>query len=201
MRYSRETKTVYRQAKAGGVTLIELLLVVSFMAILSLAMYAVFNNGIKIWQRINKQLPEEDVAIFMDRFSRDLRNNINYKAIKFYGTEKNMEFPTLVNSQRFGNASVGKVAYFYDSGAEVLSRQQDDYAHIYNAEPGPSRYLNNVVSAKFQYYFFDADNKKYLWLEEWNKDNLPLAVRIELEIDDGSQTRKFTQAIFIPLAA
>jgi len=187
--------------KKSGFTLIELLFVVGLIAVISLAMFAVFNNGIKIWQRINGQLPEEEAAIFMDRFFHDLRNSIASYSIKFSGSQKQMVFATLVNSPRLKNTSVGRVTYFYDPGSYALSRQQDDYSSVCTGEEGgPLRTLGNITALKFQYYFFDKDRKEYFWLDEWSRDSVPLAVNIEMEMDDGGRVHKFSQALFIPVA-
>jgi Tfp pilus assembly protein PilE len=184
-------------------TLIELLLVSVLLSVVSLAMYAVFNNGIKIWQRINKRLPQEDVSIFFDKFSRDLKNSIKFSSIKFSGRETTLEFAALINSPRLQKTTVGRVAYSYDPQTGVLNRQQDDYSQIYSASGEGSlvQSLNNIKSVKFQYCIFYAETKEYLWREEWTKEDIPLAVKIELEIEDGSQIRKFIQTVGIPAAA
>ncbi len=184
-------------------TLIELLLVVVLLSVVSLAMYAVFNNGIKIWQRINKRLPQEDVSIFFDKFSRDLKNSFKFSAIRFSGSVTSLEFATVINSPRLQKTTVGRVTYSYDPQAEVLNRQQDDYSQVSggSGEGSLIQSLNNIKSVKFQYCIFDENTKEYLWREEWTKDDIPLAVKIELEIADGSQIRKFIQTVGIPATA
>ncbi len=194
-RLSRKTKL------KKSFTLIELLLVTVLLSVVSLAMYAVFNNGIKIWQRVNRQLPQEEAVIFLDKFSRDLRNSFKFSTISFSGKETELGFATLLNSQRLQKTTVGRVTYSYDPQAQVLNRQQDDYSQVYSGGEGSSvRSLSNIRSVKFQYCTFDKENKKYLWYDEWAKDDFPLAVRIDLEIDDGRQVRKFTQVFGIPVA-
>ena len=98
--------------------------------------------------------------------------------------------------------TVGRVVYSYDQQAEVLSRQQDDYSQSYSGggEGSLVQLLNNIKSVKFHYCIFDEGTKEYLWYEEWTKENIPLAVKIELEIKDGSQIRKFIYTVGIPVA-
>jgi len=185
----------------AGFTLIELLFVTAIMAVVSLATYAVFNNGIKIWQRINKPLGQENVLIFADKFCRDLHNSLNFKGIPFSGRGNALAFAALVTSPRLKNTTVGRLSYSYEPQAQLLSRKQDDYSQVYSGgQDSPVQSLSNVTSFKFQYYVFDPDNKQYFWQDEWVKDSPPLAVRMELEIEDGNRIRKFIQTVNIPVA-
>jgi Tfp pilus assembly protein PilE len=68
-----------------GFTLVEMLIVAVTLSIVSLAMYAIFNNGLKIWQRVSSQIPESEVNIFFDKFSLDLKNTVRFSGIKFQG--------------------------------------------------------------------------------------------------------------------
>lgn len=191
----------YIRKNKSGFTLIELLLVVSMLAIVSLSIYATFNNGIKIWQKINRTLPEEDLVILFDKFTSDLNNSLNFDSIKFLGTEGKVELATLVNSPRLQVRTVGKVIYSYDSEAETISREQRDFSHIHSNGEGPvTDTIKNVKFFKFKYYIYDLEKKQYLWQDEWLKEGLPLAVRIELEIEDGSQINKFTRTVSIPIS-
>jgi hypothetical protein len=198
--YSKNNFVKSRRNPKSGFTLVELLLIITLLSVVSLAMYAVLNNGVKIWQRINRQLPQEDVAIFLDKFSRDLRNSFKFSGVAFSGREENLMFATIVNSPRLQRATVGRAAYFYDAQAMTLIRQQDDYSQISGGEAGLIQSLGNVKSAKFGYYIFDQENKQYFWRQEWTGDNLPITVSIEMEIQDGSQIRKIMQRVDIPVA-
>lgn len=190
-----------RQRPKAGFTLIELLLVVAILSVVSLAMYAVLNNGLKIWQRINKQLPQEDAVIFSERFSRDLENSFKSASIKFTGRKEALEFATVVNSRSLQKNTIGRVAYFYDSQSAALNRKADDYSQIYTGvDNGYSRSLANIKSLRFWYYVFDELTKEAFWQDEWAKETLPFAVKMEFEIGDGSQIRKITQTVGIPAA-
>ena len=182
--------------------MIELLLVVTLLAMVSMAMYGVLNNGLRIWQKITRQLPQEDAVIFLDKFSRDLRNGVNSASINFSGREEELSLPTLVKSTRLQNTTVGQVTYSYDPQAELLTRQQDDYSQVYSGSSQGSltQSLTNIKSLKFQYYVFKEDDGIYFWQDTWQKSGMPPAVKVELEIGDGDQTRKFIQSVFIPIA-
>ena len=58
-----------RNKNNKGFTLIEVCLVSAMVAIISLAIYTTFANGIKIWQKAHTEILEEDVSIFFERFT------------------------------------------------------------------------------------------------------------------------------------
>ena len=178
-----------------------MLIVTAILSVVALAIYATLNNGIKIWQKVNRQLPEEDLNIFFDKFSLDLRNSFKFSGINFSGTIDTLEFPTLVNSPRLQKRTVGKLIYTYEPQNQILNRYQVDFAGVYSDESNasPQQSLRNVRTLKFQYYLYDEQKKEYLWQDEYgHKEGLPLAVKVELEFDDGKEIKKFTRTISIP---
>ncbi|MCM8780610.1 MAG: prepilin-type N-terminal cleavage/methylation domain-containing protein [Candidatus Omnitrophica bacterium] len=185
-----------------AITLIELLIVVMLIGILSLVAYATFSSGVRIWQRFNQPIPEEDVNIFFDRLNSDLRNSFRFKDIAFVGRQDRFEFPTLVTSPRLGYKSVGKVIYVYNTDSEALIREQKDFSHIYTQEEGVIQtMLRNVNYFKVQYYFFDLQKRRYLWQEDWPKDDLPLAVRVEFQLNYADKTYRFKRTFDIPASS
>jgi prepilin-type N-terminal cleavage/methylation domain-containing protein len=194
----RPTKTYNNSC---GFTLVEMLIVAAMVSIVSLTMYAVFNNGLKIWQRVNSQIPESEVAILFDKLSLDLKNNTGFKGINFTGGRDKLAFATIVNSPALKKRTVGEVAYVYDSGSGTLTRVQKDFSQIYSKEEGTlTQSLANIESLRFQYYFYDKQNKVYLWLDEWSKKGIPLAVRLELGFNNGKETESFTKTVSIPVS-
>jgi prepilin-type N-terminal cleavage/methylation domain-containing protein len=183
----------------GGFTLIELLIVSALLSIVALATYATFTSGIKIWQRVNTPVLEEDVNIFFDEFSLDLRNSFKFHGIGFIGKKDKLAFPTLVNSSRLNKRTVGKVIYFYEPMTETLNKDKRDFAQVYEDERGIiTQLLNNIISLRFQYYLYDKEQKEYFWLDEWSNEELPFAVRVNIEFNDGIQKRSFTKTVAIP---
>ncbi|MDB4349758.1 prepilin-type N-terminal cleavage/methylation domain-containing protein [Omnitrophica bacterium] len=192
-----------------GFTLVEMLVVSAIVVVISLAIYTTFNNGIKIWERANETIPEEDLNIFFDRFSSDLRNGFNFKEIEFKGNSDRLEFATLVISPRLKKRTIGQVIYFYDSAARTLKKEERDFSHIFREQEGIVKHaLKNVKSLKFYYYFYDDDRKEYFWLEEWKKvkeeekekgKTTPLAVRMIVEFDDETRILEFTKTVSMPV--
>jgi hypothetical protein len=185
-----------------GVTFVELLIVVSMLSMLSLAIYATCNNGIKIWQKINQGIPEEKLNIFFDKFNSDLRNCFKFSNIAFLGQDGKIEFAALVYNPREQVTTVGKVRYSYDQTSGIVTREQIGYSQIFNAEGGTHRQLlKNVTSLKFHYYFYDAQKKEYLWQDAWEGDTMPLAARVELEVAYDNRIGTFTRTVTIPASS
>lgn len=185
-----------------GFTFIEILIVTVLLSIVSLTIFSTFNNGIKIWQRMNTEMPEEDVALFFEKFTVDVRNCVVSQSIGFMGSKEKFEFCGLVKSPHLKNASIGKVFYAYDPGHRQLTREQRDYSQLYQDEPGLSnKTLANVSSLKFEYYFYDEKKKEYLWKEEWLEEYIPLAIRISFELSYGQEINLFVKTVSIPVSS
>jgi prepilin-type N-terminal cleavage/methylation domain-containing protein len=190
--------------KICGLTLVEMLIVSIILGAISLAINSALNSGVKIWRKINQELPQEDLNIFFDKFTAELHNSltyINYPGFKFIGREQELEFATLATSLRFPARLPAQVAYLYDGQANTLSRKLKDYSDVYNDKEGVVfPVLKDVLSFKFSYYFLDAQSKDYRWQREWDKDELPRAVRLDLEIKDGEKIKQFTRTVSIPVS-
>ncbi|MCX5703169.1 MAG: prepilin-type N-terminal cleavage/methylation domain-containing protein, partial [Candidatus Omnitrophica bacterium] len=163
----------------GSFTLIELIIVIAILSVVSLAIYSTLASGTKIWQTVNRVLPEEDLQIFLDKFSYDIENTLKFRSIRFLGQSDSLEFACVINSPRLNNKTAGKIIYSYNPEKDILYKQELDYSQIHNGqELSPEEVLKNIKSLKLQYYFYDEDKKEYFWVDEWVKEKLPLAVRV-----------------------
>jgi hypothetical protein len=184
-----------------GFTFMELIIVSVLGCVIGLAIYAQFNNGLKIWQRVRFPLANEDINIFLDKFGLDLTNCFRFQGIGFSGGQKSLAFASLVASPRLKVKTVGRVLYSFDAGNKVLARELSDFSDIYSGHEGFLRQsISRVKSLSFKYYAFDDGEKKYVWLEEWlMPETLPLAVRMELKLDDANET-ELSKTVSIPVA-
>lgn len=185
----------------SGFTLIELLIVTSMLAVVSLAIYATFNNGLKIWQKVNRPLVSADMDIFLDKWTGDLKNSMRSKSFSLRGNSSHLEIPTLVNSAGLGARTVGEAVYSYDPQSKAVSRQQSDVSQLYTRQAVSSiPVLTGLGSLKFEYYYYDKLKKEYLWREEWRgEEGLPLAVKVEFGYDDPARSGVFTKTVSIPV--
>lgn len=185
---------------AAAFTLIEMLVVVSMVSVISLAIYATLSGGLRIWQRVNLNTPAEDIVIFFEKITSDLRNAVKFSSLSFFGEEDNFEFVSLIHSHRLDKKTIGKTAYSLDAFSGVLKRYEKDIAHIFKEETGISyNAIGGVEAVRFQYYYYDEENDYYLWEDEWLGDGIPLAVRIELMVKTENASEKFTKTVSIPV--
>ncbi len=201
-------------------TLIEMLVVMAMLSVVSLAVYVTFSNSLKIWQKANQEIPAQDIGIFFEKLTSDLRNTLRISGMVFAGTNEEVEFATLVNQrlqdpvmdsgrsdgQSKGEAkeaivTVGRVRYRFDQSKAEMARQRMGYSDIHSSrQVAKDVMLQNVESLAFRYYTFDKEKQEYLWQDEWAGDGLPLAVRIELELKKDGQADKFVRTVSIPIS-
>ena len=190
------------QSSINGFTLIELLLVTVILSIVGLAVYSAFSSGVRVWRRIVKNIPQEDISIFFERISRDLRNSFQYAGVEFYGAKEKIGFPTLVISQKpeVPKHEFGYVTYSLDSSHDSINRTQADYSQLYrDVVPQARTLVDNIEHLTFQYYSYDSDEEKYYWKSVWEeKENLPVAVKIELGFYDGENKTDYSRTVYIP---
>ena len=180
-----------------GFTMVELLVVTAMIAVISLATYSVFNSGIKLWQRVQNPSTEEGLAFFLDKFESDIRNTFNFSVIPFQGEEYRISMPAHLNK----SGGIGRVIYIYSPGQMAMARLQMDYPDIYNAgQIRSSPALSGIRSLSFSFYAFDEELKEYVWLNHWPRQEMPLAVRVSLELGDKNENKKFTRTVSIPVS-
>jgi len=202
--------------EGAGFTLIEILLVVTMLSLVGITIYTAFSNGVRVWQRMSQSLPEEDVGIFFEKLSGDLRNSFNYsgiktspfekggpslsspfekgglRGIKFTGTKDTISFPTLLNISDEGKTGkgIGRVTYFFDVQAGSLNKREESYSQLYQNSAVASRKLADDIKAlNLQYYCYDTRQKVYFWKNDW-QEGLPLAVKVEVGYGDGAKVCK-----------
>jgi len=184
--------------KRGGFTLVELLVVTVMLSVICLALYSTFASGARIWQRINRMSLNEDVNILFDRFSWDIRNSIVFTGLKFTGTQGRFELPTLVMSQALGIQAPGMVIYACNGG--TLTRSQKDYSQIYQDTSAPARkVMSGLGRCNFTYYQYDNKLKQFGWVDEWEGQGLPFAIRMELKMGLDENATNFTKTVTLPL--
>lgn len=199
----KERLMYYILKKNKTFTLLEVLITATLFVVVGLAVYATINNGIKIWHRLNKTYIEEDINIFFQKVSADLRNSFIYKGIDFLGKEDSLKFTTLVTS-RSGISGLkmgpGEVIYYFNPKERKIIKEKRNLSDIYKQRQGfTQELLKNVESFRFEYYYYDSLSKEYFWIDEWLKEYLPLAVRIRLELVHEQSPYEFTKTINIPL--
>lgn len=203
-----------RKKNELGFTLIELLLAISLVAIVGLAIYGIFDSGIKVMRKIIRPVPGEDLNIFFEKLSQDLQNSFHYKDIRFRGEAEKVIFAATVQtrSELGADEGIGEVTYAYDPGKLVILREQKNMSEIYREKEEKKEgkrfegtlILERILSMSFQYYGLDPVEKEYLWQKEWEemdqKIGLPFAVRVEIDFEEEGEKRHLTRTITIPVS-
>lgn len=182
-------------------TLIELLIVVAIFSIVSIAVYATFSSGLRVWRRAQDvNITERKDLLRIEKLSREIRQALNFKDIDFDGSKDKICFAEIVDSE------ITRITYFFDADKKMLFRSVDKLADILAAkeenetlESKPLPYLANIDKLSFSYLYFDLQKNSYLWKEEWVEEeqrNLPLAIKLEMTVNKQSHAT----TIFIPTA-
>lgn len=183
-------------------TLVEILVVSMILAIVSLAVFSTFSNGIKLYKRMTVDSGAIDRAIFLDRLTTDLRNAFLFTGLEISGQDDSCSLPSVVYQPALQARSIGRVNYVYDSGSKQLLRTQSDYAQLYaGRQPQVRQRLSGISSARFSYYRKDPEKNAYLWLDAWDiSEEVPLAVRLELTEGSDVDERKTVRTVWLPVA-
>lgn len=195
-------------SKSRGVTLIEVLIAASLVSLISFVLYSSFSMGLKVWERSRRLLVEEDITVFFDKISCDLRNAFFYSRIKFEGNTCRLSFPSIVYTPMDAKIAslkdeytdqVGGVTYYYDNVIDGIYRRQANYSQALNAEfVQPRLIVRSVDGMKFRYCYLTAEgeifSKKIL-------DTIPFGVEVEVMFSDNYGQRVIRKFINIPVAA
>jgi len=85
----------------------------------------------------------------------------------------------------------------YACGDNFVSRGQSDYSQIYqDAGVIPRQSLSGLTECNFSYYAYDKELKAYGWTEEWEKTDLPIAIRVNLAMGQ----ERYVKTVDIPVA-
>ena len=185
-----------------GFSLLELLLVLTLAPIVFFAVFSNFSTGIRLWQRVQVETPEEDLAIFLLKAQRDFEGAMRYSPMPFRGDSDEVAFASgVVASPELGGArAIGEVRYFYDASARGIAREIRDLSQIYQEKPGKtSLMLRPVGSFELFYLVWDPLASQYEWKSEYRPEKpgqLPLAVRLTYSVPSIAGAAE--QTFFLP---
>lgn len=176
-----------------GFTFVETLIVVTIFSVLSLAVYATFTSGMRLWKRVDEiSLTQRRALLRLEKISQDLRQALNFSQIGFSGKSSELFFPLLSNDNQ-----ILKVTYFIEE--DSLWRRQQTYRDILEEKEPPAArsLLSAVVELKFSFIFKEQDKADYSVKDTWAKEEgAPAAIKIELTV----KKETFTKTINIPIA-
>ena len=189
-----------------GMTLLEILLVTALISMVSLAIYNSLANGLKVWERVQGVVVEEDAMIVFEKITNDLRNSLIFSLIKFEGHEYRFSFPTIVHTPadtalRLEDGEymdqIGQVEYYFDLTNRGFYRRQANYSQALQYQFGPPQLLiKGVESVKFRYYYL-TDKEEIV--SDSSVEVFPSTVEIEITISDKDGPKTLRKFINVPL--
>jgi prepilin-type N-terminal cleavage/methylation domain-containing protein len=133
-----------------GFTLIEVIITTVLMAVVGLAAYKAYTQGVLVWARAQQTSRQEKAIMFIEKVSRELKDSFSFKPISFTAEEARISFSGLIlkydwdwsNKQGESKSDLSgapitstllplltKVTYEYKSDEGTISRLQEIYAY------------------------------------------------------------------------
>ena len=194
-----------------GFTLIELVLVTAILGVIGMAVYGTFANGISIWKKVTEDSVTEDINLFFEKISSDLRNSFKLTGIRFKGEKTKVSFPLKIRYSGDDDIenTIGQITYYIDKRKRALIRKEANYSEVYRKKSGSKRILfENISSLEFKYYVYDEKYKRYSWVTRWQErdetfgiqveERLPLIIKIEVGIPGDKGEQKFVKTMVLP---
>lgn len=189
-----------------GLTLIEILLVVSLVSLITLALYVSFANGLKVWERSRQLVLEEDMAIFLDKLSHDLRNTYTYSKVSAKGTSTRFVFPAIVHTMADPKMGLpedayidqmGQVEYYFDTTDKSIYRRQANYSQgLKEKFQNSLRLASSIDKLDFQYHYLTDTGEK---ISDEVLEYMPFGVDVKIEFSDKLGKHVIRRFIDIPL--
>lgn len=182
------------------------MLTVTLVSLCSIAVYRVLAGGLKLWSYSQRSGIEEDINIFLDKFSEDLRNAFYFQSIPFKGSANSLTIATFVSvrpderslQQEEGRITqIGAATYYFDYENHLIRRSQANYSQaLQGRSPDDKVLVRSVTGLKFIYYLPGAQG-----VEPYSKveDVVPSAVFVEMTYSDGKSDHKVGRMVSIPV--
>lgn len=189
--------------RGWGFTLVELLVALCLVVLIAGTAVSTFAGGFRVWERIQTRGgQDQQISIAFQQIRRDLVNSRPFGPIGFEGSYDSLSFPGLVFSEIAGGSEeLGRVGYFSDSTRKALCRSIVSYRQVRRSglRDSSDPVLTDVERVRFSYYSFNPSDGTYSWSSEWTSGPPPMAVKLEVAIEDPSSTQRKTQSLIVPI--
>ncbi len=185
--------------RRSGFTLMEILLVSVLIATVSIAIFGVLNNGIKLWSRGMAVDKKGELFIGLEKIAQDFRGVLPFSLIKFKGMESQVSFATIVltpadvRSSRVTEGIVdqlGAVEYRFDPALGKMFRRQADYGQAIKKQWGQEQEIASGISdVRFDYYI---DGQKSYERKAHIETHIPKGVMLTMRFGErGPQMQRY----------
>lgn len=187
----------------SGVSLIELIMVMTVGSILGLIIYMQLSQGVRIWRYGAKEKPELEIALFAEKLKEELMNIVMDPKIMLVGQKNSIRFLSQ------GNEIVAdektrlprRVGYEYDPYRKVVLKSESHFHELLSGkESGREKIvLKNISEFDWEYYYYDGRIEEYRWKNLWNMNCLPTSIKLVV----GDKNLKSKQLVYyfkLPMA-
>lgn len=186
-----------------GVTLIELLVSLSIVAVMAAVIVAAVNGGIMVWERTSIfDRGRLEAMLCLESMEKDLRNTFPFYGIRFEGDAVGLKFPGIVADagNEMNAAGIREIEYRFASRERVIERRMRRYPFDGLKTEVFENVIENVKSAKITYADVAGErNEPPVWKDLWSGSRRhPAGVRFELEIQESGRTLTITRMIYLP---
>lgn len=187
-------------------TLMEVLITVSMIALITGGLYNALANGIRVWRRAQQTMVEQQAQLFFDRMTHDLRNAFYHKLIPHEGSESRLSIPTMVivEADPYGLRKdegyvqqIGRVEYYLDLNKRAIMRRTARYSHaVENDFADPVEVLADVQLLRLRYIYLTPEGE---WHSEALMDVLPATVSVDITFTGSQDGLRMKRLIDLPL--
>ena len=184
----------------AGLTLIELLIATSLVAVAAVVVAQAFSAGFKVWARAS-QLGGyyADAVITLETLQQDVRNTLASRQAVFRGEKAWLELPSQITDTRLdqNGDQPGLIRYEFDHAGQRLDRVVTALDFSHDGTVARETVARGVESLAFQY----AENGggALVWTPAWlGHTNNPAAVKVMWRGQQGDETFEFERTIWLP---
>jgi len=198
-----------------GFTLVEVLVSTIIFSVVIISLYSALNTGALSYKRINEASSLYQASrLALEKIGQDLKNCLVYKDGEsgFSGRSKSLRFFTVEGRFKEGRLQEEFcfVEYSFEEGLLKRTAFCGKDALLEEPDKNKATVSYSVHDGYFEYAYPVKDREKpYEWRNLWPpegkyRNNLPLAVRIQISLIKNSDRKKedlidFTRVISLPL--
>jgi len=193
--------------KLKSFTLVEVLLVSSLIAVVGIAVFHSFGNGLKLWAKATRLNRQAEVAICFDKMGEDLRSFAGVSGINFKGTSSQISFAAVVMTRADSKSSrafeglinqIGAVRYRFDPAEHTILRRQVNYAQAIKDSWSSQELPVAEGITEMDFHYQVASDKGFL-LKEAIDGMIPSGVMVEIHFSDDSGEHQLKRYLPIPI--
>ena len=164
------------------------------------------SGGIRVWQRaadIGRH--RQAVLVSLVQMRRDLQNVQTFSPLPFEGAYDQFAFASLGRERLDdeGPPELGRLGYFLDERSQIVCRSFVPYRLMKQVRLTDrcQAVLEDVTRLRFSYFGSPEGEDAVGWSGRWASPHSPLAVKVDLTVQRGSQSLASQSAVISLIGA